>query len=303
MGVACPQYQDFAGTMRVIDVAAHRWRAGLIATCIACTLTPFAAQITGATELFRPTIAVTPEGLTCVLGGGLDGEMVDAMTITPLMTHKQEYTLLTVKGVSDLVLSIGRPAEESKEDDGCAGTFQQELSLGADNLGKYQVAVLGKGEDLKQTLPKKIEILTPTDTAYQKIVSDYLKKGGLNDPQITIRQLVKTDLDSDGVDEVLLNASRTERDLARKGEYSVVLVHKTSGASAKLYEVLSDITVEDSDDPSDVWENTIAGIVDIDGDGIMEIVIYSSFYFGDAWQVLRLKDGAVDQPLVCGCGG
>ena len=303
MGVACPQYQVFNGTLRVIDVIARRWWAGLTVTCMAFAAAPVTSHDAGATELFRPTIAVTPEGLTCVLGGGLDGEMVDAMTITPLMTHKQEYTLLTVKGISDLVLSIGRPAEESKEDDGCAGTFQQELSLDPNKLGNYQVAILGRGEELKQTLPKKIEILTPTDAAYQKIVSDYLKEGGLDNPQISIRQLVKTDLDSDGVDEVVLNASRTERDLARKGEYSVMLVHKKSATSSKLYEVLSDITVEDSDDPSDVWENTIAGIVDIDGDGIMEIVVYSSFYFGDAWQVLRLKDGAVDQPLVCGCGG
>ncbi len=303
MGVARPQHQNTADAERDIQPATHKRRVSVATTCLMLLLAPIDARDSWASDMFRPTIAVTPEGLTCVLGGGLDGEMVDAITITPLMTHKQEYTLLSVKGASDLVLSIGRPAEESKEDDGCAGTFQQELTLRPNNLGDYQVAVLGKGTDLKQTLPRKIELLKLTDPVYQKMIADYLEKGGLKNPQVTIRQLVKTDLDNDGIDEIVLNASNTERDLARKGEYSVVLVHKGSGTTTKLYEVLSDITTEDSDDPSDVWENTIAGIVDIDGDGVMEIVVYSSFYFGDAWQVLRLKDGTVDQPLVCGCGG
>lgn len=114
MGVARPQIQTSTDARRVVRLDKPSCGTCLLAACVLWLVAPPHISASQASEMFRPTIAVTPEGLTCVLGGGLDGEMVDAMTITPLMTHKQEYTLLTLKGISDLVVSIGRPAEESK---------------------------------------------------------------------------------------------------------------------------------------------------------------------------------------------
>lgn len=254
-------------------------------------------------ELFRPAIAVTPEGLTCVLGGGLDGKLVDSKSITPLMTHKQEYSLTTLKGVTDVAVSIGRPQESVNGEGDCEGMFQQELTLGPKQLGDYLVAVLGDRKEVSSFSPSKIEQLPNTGEEFLKIVDEYLRETGLEDPKVVIKQVLRSDLDGDGETELLINAINTERELMRKGEYSVVLLHKKIDGETQTFEIASEITMEDSDELSALWENTIAGLLDLDGDGEMEIVLYGAFYLGDGWQVIHLQDGQVAETLTCGCGG
>src|SRR5690606_37101290 len=112
-----------------------------------------------------------------------------------------------------------------------------------------------------------------------------------------------TDLDGDGAKDLLINAINTTRTTARKGEYSVLLVQKNTRTGTQTVEISSDIMTEDIDEPSPLWENTVVGIVDINGDGGMEVVIYSAFAYGDGWQVIRVRDGETEQVLSCGCGG
>ncbi len=254
-------------------------------------------------DLFRPAIAVTPEGLTCVLGGGLDGKLVDSKSITPLMTHKQEYALVTLKGISDIAWTIGRPWESNGEEGDCEGTFQQELTLGPKQLGDYIVAVLGSKKEAGGFIPPKVETLPVSDKTAEAALKEYLGEMGLPDAKTVIKQLIRADLDGDGTDETLINAINTERETMRKGEYSVVLLQKESDGEIQTIEIASEITTEDSDELSVLWENTIAGIVDLNGDGEMEIVLYGAFYLGDGWQVIHLQDGQVSDTLVCGCGG
>lgn len=278
-------------------------RAAVLGLFAACTLLAQAASKSQAGEGFRPAIAVSPEGLTCVLGGGLDGELVDSRIVTPLMTHNQTYSLIDLTGIRDEVVSIGRPREESLSDSGCEGTFQQELSLSARQVGEYQVAVLGERDDVRRAMPARIELTQGRRADAEGVIASYLKELGLETDRISIRQVVRADLDGDGRDETLINAVETLRETARKGEYSLVLLRTGAEENSDVLEVMSDVTLEDSGEPSSLWENVIAGIVDLNGDGTMEIVLYSSFYFGDAWQVVHLRNGEIEQPLVCGCGG
>lgn len=276
-------------------------RLGLIAVCVGLVVAlPHHAA---SKELFRPAIAVTPEGLTCVLGGGLDGKLVDSKSITPLMTHKQEYSLTTLKGITDMAVSIGRPHESVEGEGDCEGMFQQELTMGPKQLGDYVVAVLGDKKEVSGFSPAKIEHLPATDEEFRKIVADYLRETGLEEPKVVIKQVLRSDLDGDGDTEILINAINTEREVMRKGEYSVVLLHKKVGDETQTFEIASEITTEDSDEQSALWENTIAGLLDLDGDGEMEIVLYGAFYLGDGWQVIHLQDGQVAETLTCGCGG
>ena len=273
-------------------------RAGVLAVAIAAT----AAADGRADEGFRPAIAVTPEGITCVLGGNLNGELVDATVVTPLMTHKQDYALVTLAGIKDVALSIGRPKEDDV-DGGCEGRFNQELSIGPAQTGDYMVAVLGSKDEVLALLPGDIEIL-PTDSPEPAaILRDYLKDGGIADPKLVVTQIIRADLDGDGDKDLLINAASTLRDTTRKDEYSVVLVRKKTRAGVQTLEISADIMTEDIDEPSPLWENTVAGIVDIDGDGVMEIVLYGAYAFGDGWQVVRVRDGEVEPALFCGCGG
>jgi hypothetical protein len=261
-----------------------------------------AAAAGHADDSFRPAIAVSPEGQTCVLGGNLNGELVDATVVTPLMTHKQEYALVTLKGIKDNALSIGRPKEDDP-DGGCEGRFNQELSIGPAQIGDYMVAVLGTKEEVQPFLPKDTETLPADSAEVATILRAYLNDGGIVEPKLTVTQALRVDLDGDGEKDLLINAADTLRENTRKGEYSVLLVRKKTRIGPQTLELSSDIILEDIEEPSPLWENTVAGIVDIDGDGVMEIVVYGAYAYGDGWQVMKVRDSEVEMVLSCGCGG
>ena len=256
-----------------------------------------ALQIAGAKAADDLSIAigVTPEGVSCVLGGGIRGRISPASSLVDAMSHSQEYTMTRIGKTGPTAVAIGTPRED------CEDQFGQELSLGPDDLGKLQVALRGGVESVKEIVPDASADLTEKASAYESDVRVFLKERGFPGSTAKLSQLIKADLDGDGIDDVVINAADTERDNARKGEYSLVLVKR--GKDGSVIPLNVDITEEDADSPSLLWDNTVVSIADLDGDGIMEIVLYGAYYYGDGWQVFRLGEKEAEPVLTCGCGG
>ena len=240
-------------------------------------------------------IGVTPEGVSCVLGGGIRGRISPAKSLVDAMSHSQEYTMTRIGKTGPTAVAIGSPRED------CEDQFGQELSLGPDDLGTLQVALRGGAESVRKITPAAPAELESRGSAYESDVRTFLSERGFPGKTAKLSQLIKTDLDGDGIDEVVINAADTERDNARKGEYSLVLVKR--GKDGSLIPLNVDITEEDSDAPSLLWDNTVVSIADLDGDGTMEIILYGAYYYGDGWQVFRIGDTKAEPVLTCGCGG
>ena len=240
-------------------------------------------------------IGVTPEGVSCVLGGGIRGRISPAKSLVDAMSHSQEYTMTRIGKTGPTAVAIGSPRED------CEDQFGQELSLGPDDLGTLQVALRGGVESVRKIIPADPAELESQGSSYESDVRMFLSERGFPGKTAKLSQLIKTDLDGDGIDEVVINAADTERDNARKGEYSLVLVKR--GKDGSLIPLNVDITEEDSDAPSLLWDNTVVSIADLDGDGAMEIILYGAYYYGDGWQVFRLGDTKAEPVLTCGCGG
>lgn len=244
-------------------------------------------------------IGVSPEGVTCVLGGALDGRMVAAKSLIPHLKHKQEYTLNRIGRSGPVAWAIGAPQPVSGEE--CEGEFEQELSLGPQELGRLQTALLGNAQIVARRLPVLMEQPALENSIYETDVSMVLAKRGFPGQQVKLTQVIKTDLDGDGLVDVVINAIDTARENARRGEYSILLIKPGTGGTAVPVSV--EVTEQDADLPSLLWENTVVSIADLDGNGQMELVVYGSFYYGDGWQVYELKGFVPEVSLTCGCSG
>ncbi len=258
---------------------------------------------TAAAQQTRIAIAVDPEGRSCLLGGGVDGKRLSADLISKLLKPRQDFRLFNLRGPQSTILwPIGPP--KRIEDNTCNPHFRQKLSLVPSELGIAQIAIFDSlgGKNIAIS-PKTLTVMSNDDEKYTGVLASFLERQKLKDAPIKIHQLIRTDLDGDGKFEVIINAINTARNLDRKGEYSIVLVVREVDGKTEIETIQNEVTLEDSDYPAVLWENTIAAIADIDGDGKMEIIMYGQFYHGQGWDLVKTGDGPAERPIICGCGG
>lgn len=247
-------------------------------------------------------IGVSREGNSCVIGGGHNKKLLDGKAIVKFLKHKQAFSLSTLLGPKEQVWTVGRPKPLGGEKE-CEGQFGQELTFIPDSLKADMIAIRGRSDVVMSLLPKSLKLKDPRDGAYVKIVRDFLIRKGLAKPEIKIKQVIEVDLNGDGKMDVLINAARAEHGDTKQGEYAVVLAVIGSGDKQQVISLNTGITAKSAPGPSTLWENNIVSILNLDGDGHLEIILYGWFFFGDGWEVFTIKDNKAKRRLVCGCGG
>jgi len=137
--------------------------------------------------------------------------------------------------------------------------------------------------------PRKVSMLSPENATYQKAVADYLRGKGMKNPQVKIVKIWRVDADNDGRDEVFIEAGYFQarsaeakdlkRDLNRFGDYSVILMRKIQQGevvTTSLREgsfVVREKGVQNAKD-APFYRYELVNVIDIDGDGKMEVLIY-----------------------------
>jgi hypothetical protein len=118
-----------------------------------------------------------------------------------------------------------------------------------------------------------------------------------------IKQLYRTDLEGDGVHEVLVVAEVVSPGfLLEPGDYSISFLRKVVQGEVQTA-ILGDTVVLDEDDQF-AGAHGIGGVADLNGDGKMEIIGNTAYFEGfqvDVWEYVDDELG----PLVAlqvGCG-
>ncbi len=271
-----------------------------LALCVA-TVTFFAGASLAEEKQSTALIGVTPEGQTCFIGGSLRGIIAEPDAIVQNLKHKDPYTLVRLNKTRGEVWAVGSP--ERIEDGGdCEASYLQDLTFTNDQLGLFQIALKGKPDEVRAKLPANFVRLPTKDEDYQKLLERHLTDKGLVNPKIAIKQLLAADIDGDGRQETFINAMNSERGDEKRGEYSIVLMRRETAGKEELIELRSSISMKDQKSPSLLVEHTIVTVMDVDGDGNAELVMYGAFAFGEGWEVLKIKGKSAEQVLACGCG-
>ena len=199
----------------------------------------------------------------------------------------------------------GKPKSEGVP---CEGTLSVELSPKPE---KGVIAIAASWN----ALPRKAQVLDPTQKVYADAVRDCLKTKGINDPKVKIENIIRADLDGDGEEEVLISATNyfsKDGDVPMRspaGSYSMVLLRRVVAEKVQTQLIEGEFYPQGfkrkgDDDASFDAPNAykVITVIDLDGDGKMEIVIRAGYYEGEASTIYRFDPKKVEEVLSVGCG-
>jgi len=145
--------------------------------------------------------------------------------------------------------------------------------------------------------------LSSDGSVYQQAVIDWLKSEGLRDPQIGDLHVYKVDIEGDSVDEVFLGAAHLDgsQHMTREGDYSIVLMRKVVGNEVLTFNIVGDIYRSQEPEITFPLEYSIANFIDLNRDGVLEVVVDIQKWEGFGAIVYQIDDQDVIQTLRAEC--
>jgi FG-GAP repeat protein len=163
-------------------------------------------------------------------------------------------------------------------------------------------------------LPRKPQVLDPTQQVYVDAVRDFLKTKGIKEPKAKIENILRVDLDTDGEEEVLINATNYfQKDegvpmRSPAGSYSMVLLRRVVAGKMETQLIDGEFypkayrKAPDSGSFNAPNAYKVIAVLDLDGDGKMEVVVASNYYEGEATTIYRCKPEKIEALLSVACG-
>jgi hypothetical protein len=156
-------------------------------------------------------------------------------------------------------------------------------------------------------LPRKPQIADPTQQVYVEAVRDFLKSRGIGDPKVRITRILRVDLDGDGEEEVLINATNyftkdggVPMEAPAPGSYSIVLLRRVVAGKVQTEFVGGELYLKDESNAPNVYE--IPAVLDLNGDGKLEVIYHSQYYEGAETTIYDCSGGKCKAVLSVECG-
>ncbi len=224
-----------------------------------------------------------------LLGGTVNGRWRKPADIAPFLRGGEKYQLYTL--MQRLGSAVGtKPHMVNEEGYCCAQVLkltpvpeQQEIVVGIDGTWNG--------------LPRVPRVESNDQAVYRHAVTAFLKAKGLRVPEPHITQVLRVDLEGNGTDEVLISASASEPSemfySPKKGNYSVVLLRRLMKGKVSTLVLAEDYFTRNpkpNDPPLAVVFN-VAAILDLTGDGRMEILVGAQVYEGESLTAYQITHG------------
>ena len=262
-------------------------------TAASLTLALLLAQAIGG-QAPAPIHAIIEMNEHCLIGGVREQKWVRAERFEKRVASPLKFELYTLDGPAGEVTLRKRTGE-------CHDYWYRSSGV----LAKTGIAIASPSWNVMPRLPKALDVKNPT---YLQIVRDILKGAGLRNPKVSISQAYAIDLDGDGVEEIVIVANRfvhgahlggLAEQQAQAGDYTLVLVRKTIGEQTQNIFVVKAIWLVPGGGLART--NRLSAIADLNGDGVMELVVYNEYYEGSDSDVVQLNGSKVTVPLGCAC--
>ncbi|HSE15492.1 MAG TPA: VCBS repeat-containing protein [Pyrinomonadaceae bacterium] len=233
---------------------------------------------------------------SCVIGGVRSGHWVEAERLTKSINTPLKLNRYTLAG----------PAGELTVDKITPGDCEGEWSFETSATDAEGIAIASPSWNVMPRTPRPLD---RKDTTYVNLLADLLRRSGIRKPEVEINEGYKIDLDGDGKDEVVIVASHFKDGTGElsgigrgsaPGDYAIVLVRKIVNGQARNIFIVKDVRRAANAGPL-VRGYHLSAIADLNGDGVMEIVLYDAYHEGSASHVIQINGAKPVFVLECAC--
>lgn len=242
------------------------------------------------------------DGGGCVMGGVRGGRWLEAEEMARLLKGGERYNLYSLNRrmgsrTGRKPASLGAPCTETMFVENLVPDPQREglIAVGAN----------------WNALPRVPRVANNDTPAYRTLVANLLRRNGIARPEVNIVRVLRVDLDGDGTEEVLINATRAKRwdsgsiaSDSDPGDYSVVLLRKLVRGRVQTIVLTGEYHPRSRNPETDGPPNeyAITNVLDLNGDGRMEVIVRGRYYEGDWKTVYDIKGSRAKNIFGCGCG-
>jgi len=266
-------------------------------------LAPLSTAIVSAADL-RPIIEVETGYF---FGASEKGNWVKADKAAKSVGKKTTYQ---VYGLTKQVGQITAGKPKSVEEP-CPDTLTVSLS------SKPKDGVIGLAATWN-ALPRKPIIADTTQSVYVDAVRDFLKSHGINDPKVRITRILRVDLEGDGEAEVLISAtnyftgeksnvhpaapfSEAPIHAPQGGSYSIVILRRVIEGNVQTKLVAGEVYAKPDESVAPNVYN-LAAVLDLNGDGKLEVIVHSFYYEGGQTTIYRCEPDKIEPVFSVECG-
>ncbi len=236
--------------------------------------------------------AVVSVSLGIPLGGTVNGRWKGPDDIAKLLHGGERYRLYSA--TKRLGWVVG--SKPKYEGDGVEGYT---LNLAPEPDQEDQIFAFNGNWNALSHAPK---FESTNQAVYKGAVAEFLKKKGIKitTSEVRLTQVWRVDLEGDGSDEVLISASSDKPEnmftnTDPVGDYSLVILRKIVGGKVKTIEIAGDYTLKSvpEDTPYVIYVHELAAVLDLNGDGKMEVLTHYQYYEGEGFVVYQVRNGRV----------
>jgi hypothetical protein len=232
-----------------------------------------------------------------LFGGSADGKWIKAEKAAKSMKGRTSFRVF---GLTQEVGKATGDKPTSAKEEACADMLTVSLPS-TPNDGVIALSAPWNA------LPRKPQIADPTQQVYVDAVREFLESRRISDPKVKITRILRVDLDGDGEEEVLINATNyftkdndVSSDKPALGSYSIVLLRRAVAGKVQTELVAGEVYAKDESTTPNVYE--VPAVLDLNGDGKLEVIVHSQYYEGSATTIYDCSGGKCKAALSVECG-
>lgn len=176
--------------------------------------------------------------------------------------------------------------------------------IGTDtNLEGSGLVGVAKGWHITQ---RNVEILSSDNQLYQQVVADWLIKEGLSNPVVDNLNVLRVDVEGDGVDEVFISANHFKDEgghTTEAGDYSIILMRKVLGNDVGTIGIVGGAYHSKEPEMTFPFTYSLANFMDLNQDGNLEVIIQIDRWEGLGAVIYQIDGQQVIQTLKEFCAG
>lgn len=232
-----------------------------------------------------------------VIGGSESGKWLKSEAAGKKLNGKQtEYRLFTLGGEVGKVYG----SKAAPDVDVCPDIWIQNITPQPD----LEVPAIGVNA-MWDPQPRKPQVLDNKQEVYVTAVGELLKAEGLSNTKVEITRIVRVDLEGDGQMEVILSGThfvhKDELMMAEPGDYSFVAIRRIVDKKVRT-QVLNGEFYPKREPDAAPSIHEISGVLDLNGDGVLEVLVNTAYYEGGGLKVWEMKKGEAVVAIELDCG-